>query len=106
MKYLLTLHEAIDDDLIKEIKAAGVKINEYILSNDTYIKVDCKGNMGLRFNGDFECLGHASNAFYHSPRGSNFISGYTELNLEQFLELLGIKEYEPFEIELMQLLGG
>ena len=31
--------------------------------NDTYIKVICEGSMGLRFNGDFEYLGHAKNAY-------------------------------------------
>lgn len=106
MKYLLVLHEALDENLIDEIMLAGVKINRSHFSNDTYIKVICEGSMGLRFNGDFECLGHAQNAFYHTPEGRHYISGYTEINLDQFLGLLGIKEHEPFEDELMQLLGG
>lgn len=106
MKYLLVLHEALDENLIDEIMLAGVKINRYCFSDDIYIKVICEGSIGLRFNGDFEYLGHARNAFYHSSVGSHFISGYTEINLDQFLELLGIKESEPFEAELMQLLGG
>lgn len=106
MKYLLVLHEALDDSLIDEIKLAGIKIKRSLFSSDIYIKEICEGSVGLRFNGDFEFLGHAKNAFYQTPAGSHFISGYTEINLDQFLELLGIKESEPFEAELMQLLGG
>lgn len=106
MKYLLVLHEALDENLIDEIMLAGVKINRTLFSSDIFIKVICEGSMGLRFNGDFEYLGHAKNAFYHTPGGSHYISGYTEINLDQFLELLGIKESETFEDELMQLLGG
>lgn len=106
MRYLLVLHEALDENLIDEIMLAGVKINRSLFSSDIYIKVICKGSVGLRFNGDFEFLGYANNAFYHTPEGSHYISGYTEINLDQFLELLGIKEPETFEDELMQLLGG
>ena len=106
MKYLLVLHEALDENLIDEIMLAGVKIDRSFFSSDTYIKTFRKGRVGLRFNGDFELLGYANYAYYHTPEGSHHISGYTEINLDQFLELLGIKESEPFEDELMQLLGG
>lgn len=106
MKYLLVLHEALDESLIDEIMLAGVKIDRFFFSSDTYIETFRKGSVGLRFNGDFELLGYANYAYYHTPEGSHYISGYTEINLDQFLELLGIKESEPFEDELMQLLGG
>lgn len=106
MKYLLVLHEALDENLIDEIMLAGVKIDRSFFSSDTYIKAFCKGSVGLRLDGDFRLLGYANNAYYHTPDGSHYISGYTEINLDQFLELLGIKESEPFEDELMQLLGG
>lgn len=106
MKYLLVLHEALDENLIDEIMLAGVKIDRSLFNDDTYILTFRKGSVGLRFNGDFELLGYANNAFYHTPEGSLYISGYTEINLDQFLELLGIKEPETFEDELMQLLGG
>ena len=85
---------------------AGVKIDRSFFSSDTYIETFRKGRVGLRLNGDFELLGYANYAYYHTPEGSHYISGYTEINLDQFLELLGIKESEPFEDELMQLLGG
>lgn len=106
MKYLLVLHEALDENLIDEIMLAGVKIDRSFFSSDTYIRTFCKGSVGLRFNGNFGFLGYANYAFYQTPEGSYYISGYTEINLDQFLELLGIKESEPFEDELMQLLGG
>lgn len=105
MKYLLVLHEALDENLIDEIMLAGVKIDSSLFSSDYFI-ANYKGGVGLRFNGNFRCLGYASYAFYHTLAGSQCILGYTEINLDQFLELLGIKESEPFEDELMQLLGG
>lgn len=106
MKYLLVLHEALDENLIDEIMLAGVKIDRSLFSSDNYVVANFKNGVGLRFNGNFKCLGYANYAFYHTPQGSHFISGYTEINLDQFLELLGIKESETFEDELMQLLGG
>lgn len=106
MKYLLVLHEALDENLIDEIMLAGVKIDRSLFNDDTYILTFRKGRVGLRLNGDFELLGYANYAYYHTPEGSHYISGYTEINLDQFLELLGIKEPEPFEDELMKLLGG
>ena len=107
MKYLLVLHEALDENLIDEILLAGVKIDRSFFSSDTYIEAFCEGiSVGMRLDGDFRLLGYANNAYYHTPEGSHYISGYTEINLDQFLELLGIKESEPFEDELMQLLGG
>ncbi len=106
MKYLLVLHEALDENLIDEIMLAGVKIDRSLFSGDNYFIANYKGGVGLRFNGNFRFLGYANYAFYHTPVGSQCISGYTEINLDQFLELLGIKESEPFEDELMQLLGG
>lgn len=106
MKYLLVLHEALDENLIDEIMLAGVKIDRSFFSSETYIKSFWKGSVGIRLNGDFGFLGYANYAFYHTPEGSHYISGYTEINLDQFLEILGIKESEPFEDELMQLLGG
>lgn len=56
MRYLLVLHEALDENLIDEIMLAGVKINRSLFSSDIFIKVICEGSMGLRFNGDFEYL--------------------------------------------------
>lgn len=106
MKYLLVLHEALDESLIDEIMLAGVGIDRSFFSSDTFIETFSKGSVGLRFNGNFRLLGYANYAFYHTPEGSQCISGYTEINLDQLLELLGIKESEPFEDELMQLLGG
>lgn len=106
MKYLLVLHEALDENLIDEIMLAGVKIDRSFFSSDTYFEAFRKGAVGIRLDGDFKGLGYANYAFYHTPEGSHYISGYTEINLDQFLELLGIKESEPFEDELMQLLGG
>lgn len=50
MRYLLVLHEALDENLIDEIMLAGVKINRTLFSSDIYIKVICEGSMGLRFN--------------------------------------------------------
>lgn len=106
MKYLLVLHEALDENLIDKIILAGVKIDRSFFSSDTCIRTFCKGSVGIRFSGNFAFLGYANYAFYHTPEGSQLISGYTEINLDQFLELLGIKESETFEDELMQLLGG
>ena len=106
MKYLLVLHEALDENLIDEIMFAGVKIDRSLFSSNDYVVANFKRGVGLRFNGNFKCLGYANYEFYHTPQGSHYISGYTEINLDQFLELLGIKESEPFEDELMQLLGG
>lgn len=106
MKYLLVLHEALDENLIDEIMLAGVKIDRSLFSGDNYVIAYSKSGAGLRFDGDFRFLGYANYAFYHTPEGSHYISGYTEINLDQFLEILGIKESEPFEDELMQLLGG
>lgn len=105
MKYLLVLHEALDDSLVDEINATCAHLVRNVVACKDYVESQRDG-LGIRLNGDFEFLGYASNAFYHTPEGSHYISGYTEINLDQFLEILGIKESEPFEDELMQLLGG
>ena len=63
MKYLLVLHEALDENLIDEIMLAGVKIDRSLFSDDTYILTFRKGSVGLRFNGDFELLGYANYAY-------------------------------------------
>lgn len=106
MKYLLVLHEALDDSLVDEINATGAYLSRKVVAYKDYVEIQCIGGLGIRLNDNFRQIGYANNAYYHTPEGSHYISGYTEINLDQFLELLGIKESEPFEAELMQLLGG
>lgn len=105
MSYLLVLHDVLDDNLVDEIKAAGARFPIELVTRNQYIEGGCGGSIGLRFNDKFEYLGHAAMRYYRND-GSQLISGYTEINLDQFLELLGIKESKQFEDELMQLLGG
>lgn len=105
MSYLLVLHEALDDSLVDEINATGSHLSKNVVACKDYVELQQDG-LGIRLNDRFHQVGYANNAFYHTPKGSFYISGYTEINLDQFLELLGIKESEPFEDELMQLLGG
>lgn len=106
MRYLLVLHEALDDSLVDEINATGAYLARNVVAYKVYVESQCIGGLGIRLNDNFRQIGYANNAYYHTPEGSHYISGYTEINLDQFLELLGIKESETFEDELMQLLGG
>lgn len=106
MKYLLVLHEALDDSLVDEINATGARLVKDVVACKGYIESLSIAGLGIRLNDNFWQVGYADNAFYQSPEGRHCISGYTEINLDQLLELLGIKESEPFEDELMQLLGG
>lgn len=106
MKYLLVLHEALDDSLVDEINATGARLVKSVVACKDYVKSLSIAGLGIRLNDYFWQIGYADNAFYHDPAGRHCISGYTEINLDQLLELLGIKESEPFEDELMQLLGG
>lgn len=106
MRYLLVLHEALDDSLVDEINATGAYLAKNVVACKDYVESQSIGGLGIRLNDRFYQVGYANNAFYHTPEGSHYISGYTEINLDQFLELLGIKESETFEDELMQLLGG
>lgn len=106
MKYLLVLHEALDDSLVDEINATGAYLAKNAVACKDYVESQRIDGLGIRLNDNFRQVGYANNAYYHTPEGSHYISGYTEINLDQLLELLGIKESEPFEDELMQLLGG
>lgn len=106
MKYLLVLHEALDDSLVDEINATGAYLAKNVVACKGYVESQGIGGLGIRLNDNFRQVAYDSYTFYHTPAGSQYISGYTEINLDQFLELLGIKESEPFEAELMQLLGG
>lgn len=104
MKYLLVLHEALDDSLVDEINATGSYLLKDVVACKDYVELQQDG-LGIRLNDNFCQVGYANMRFYRND-GSQLISGYTEINLDQFLELLGIKEPEPFEDELMKLLGG
>ena len=108
MKYLLVLHKALDDSLVDEINATGAYLSKNMAAFMYYVESQCSVIDGLciRLNDNFCQVGYDTYEFYHSSAGSHLISGYTEINLDQLLELLGIKESEPFEDELMQLLGG
>ena len=106
MKYLLVLHEALDDRLVDEINATGAHLSKNMVAFMDYVESQCIDGLCIRLNDNFCQVGYDTYEFYHSSAGSHYISGYTEINLDQFLELLGIKESEPFEDELMQLLGG
>lgn len=105
MKYLLVLHKALEDSLVDEINATGAYLVKNVVTCKDYVESQRDG-LGIRLNDNFRQVAYDNYAFYHTPVGSQCISGYTEINLDQFLELLGIKESEPFEDELMQLLGG
>lgn len=106
MKYLLVLHEALDDSLVDEINATGAYLAKDVVACMDYIETQCIDGLGIRLNDNFRQVAYDNYAFYRTPAVSQYISGYTEINLDQFLELLGIKESESFEDELMQLLGG
>lgn len=106
MKYLLVLHEALDNSLVDEINTTGAYLSKNMAAFMYYVESQCIDGLCIRLNDNFCQVGYDTYEFYHSSAGSHFISGYTEINLDQFLELLGIKESEPFEAELMQLLGG
>lgn len=106
MKYLLVLHEALDDSLVDEINATGAYLAKNVVACKDYVESQRIDGLGIRLNDSFYQVGYANNAYYHTPGGRHYISGYTEINLDQFLELLGIKESDPFEDELMKLLGG
>lgn len=105
MSYLLVLNEALDDNFVDEINAAGAYLPKGLVSSKLYIKGECDGCLGLRLNDKFKFLGYAAMRYYRSD-GRYHVAGYTEINLDQSLELLGIKEPEPFENEIMSLLGG
>lgn len=104
MKYLLVLHEALDDSLVDEINATGARLVKSVVACKDYVELQQDG-LGIRLNDNFCQIGYANMRYYRSE-GGHHLFGYTEINLDQFLELLGIKESEPFEDELMQLLGG
>lgn len=105
MNYLLVLNEALDDNLVDEINAAGAYLTKESVTDKDNFENQRQGGLGIRLNKDFYQVGYANMRFYRND-GRHLISGYTEINLDLFLELLGIKEPEPFEDELMKLLGG
>lgn len=105
MNYLLVLHDVLDDSLVDEINATGAHLLKELVTDKDYNEDSYIDGLGIRLNGNFYQVGYANMRFYRND-GSQLISGYTEINLDQFLELLGIKEPEPFEDELMKLLGG
>lgn len=105
MNYLLVLHEALDDNLVDEINATGAHLSKKLATDKGYFGDPQIFDLGIRLNDNFCQVGYANMRFYRND-GSHYISGYTEINLDQFLKLLGIKEPEPFEDELMKLLGG
>ena len=105
MSYLLVLHETLDDSLVDEINATGAFLNKELVTDKGYFGDPSIYDLGIRLNDNFRQVAYDNMRFYRT-NGSQIISGYTEINLDQFLELLGIKESKQFEDELMQLLGG
>lgn len=105
MSYLLVLHDVLDDNLVDEINATGAFLYKELVTDKGYFGDPSIYDLGIRLNDNFYQLGYANMRFYRT-NGSQLISGYTEINLDQFLELLGIKESKQFEDELMQLIGG
>lgn len=67
MKYLLVLHEALDDSLVDEINATGAYLAKNVVACKGYVESQGIGGLGIRLNAGFYQVGYANNAFYHTP---------------------------------------
>lgn len=92
MKYLLILHEALKDSLVDEINATGAYLEKSVVTCKNFIEIQGIDGLGIRLNDNFRQVAYDSYTFYHTSAGSQYISGHTEIDIDQFLKHIGIKE--------------
>lgn len=92
MKYLLVLHKALEDSLVDEINATGAYLEKCVVTCKNFIEIQGIDGLGIRLNNNFRQVAYDSYTFYHTPAGRQYISGHTEIDINQFLKLIGIKE--------------
>ncbi len=92
MKYLLVLREALKDSIVDEINATGAYLEKNVVTCKNFIEIQGIDGLGIRLNDNFRQVAYDSYTFYHTPAGIKYISGHTEIDINQFLKLIGIKE--------------